>query len=114
MENPISLTQPMTKRILQVAKGLLSALDIPKAHIVGLSQGGAIALQFVLDNPEMVDKLVLVDAGGLGAKPPFASLFSMILMNSFPSSVTDRFFSRYILFNPKIETRITQAIRLMC
>ncbi len=82
-------------------KDFMSALDIPKAHLVGLSQGGAIALQFALDNPPMVEKLVLVDAGGLGAKPPFASLFSMILMNSFPSSVTDRFFSRYILFDPK-------------
>lgn len=82
-------------------KDFLSALNISKAHIVGLSQGGAIALLFVLDNPEMVEKLVLVDAGGLGAKPPFASLFSMILMNSFPSSLANRFFSRYILFNPK-------------
>ncbi|MEG3768830.1 alpha/beta hydrolase [Alteromonas sp. 14N.309.X.WAT.G.H12] len=82
-------------------KDFLLALDIPKAHIVGLSQGGAIALQFVLDNPQMVEKLVLVDSGGLGVKPSFASLFSMILMNSFPSSLTDRFFSRYILFNPK-------------
>jgi pimeloyl-ACP methyl ester carboxylesterase len=85
----------------QWLKDFLLALDIPKAHIVGLSQGGAIALQFVLDNPQMVEKLVLVDSGGLGAKPSFASLFSMVLMNSFPSSFTDRLFSRYILFAPK-------------
>ncbi len=82
-------------------KDFISALNIPKAHIVGLSQGGAIALQFVLDNPEMVDKLVLVDSGGLGAKPSFAALLSMICLNSFPSSLADRLFSRYILFNPK-------------
>lgn len=82
-------------------KDFLLALDIPKAHIVGLSQGGAIALQFVLDNPEMVGKLILVDSGGLGARPSFASLLSMIWLNSFPSSLANRFFSRYLLFNPK-------------
>lgn len=82
-------------------KDFLLALDITKAHILGLSQGGAIALQFVLDNPDMVEKLVLVDSGGLGAKPPLAALLSMIWLNSFPSYLADRLFSRYILLNPK-------------
>lgn len=81
-------------------KDFLCILGIPKAHIVGLSQGGAIALQFVLDNPEMVDKLVLVDAGGLGAQPSLASFFGMLWLNSFPSNLANRFYSRYILFNP--------------
>ena len=81
-------------------KDFLLALKIPKAHIVGLSQGGAIALQFVLDNPAMVDKLVLVDAGALGAKPSFASMLCMLWLNSFPSDLASRFYSRYILFNP--------------
>lgn len=81
-------------------KDFLSALNIPKAHIVGLSQGGAIALQFALDNPELVDKLVLVDAGALGARPSFASFFGMLWLNNFPSSLANRFYSQYILFNP--------------
>lgn len=81
-------------------KDFLSALDISKAHIAGLSQGGAIALQFVLDNPEMVDKLVLVDAGALGAQPSFASFLGMLWLNSFPSSLANRFYSRFILSNP--------------
>ena len=66
-------------------KEFLLALNISKAHIMGLSQGGAIALQFVLDHPEMVDKLVLVDAGGLGAKPSLSSFLGMLWLNSFPS-----------------------------
>jgi 4,5:9,10-diseco-3-hydroxy-5,9,17-trioxoandrosta-1(10),2-diene-4-oate hydrolase len=82
-------------------KGFLLAVNIPKAHIVGLSQGGAIALQFVLDNPEMVDKLVLVDSGALGAQPSFASFLGMLWLNSFPSSLANRFYSRFILFNPE-------------
>lgn len=81
-------------------KDFLLAVNIPKAHIVGLSQGGAIALQLVLDNPEMVDKLVLVDAGALGAQPSFASFLGMLWLNNIPSSLANRFYSRYILFDP--------------
>jgi len=82
-------------------KHFMLAVNIPKAHIVGLSQGGAIALQFALDNPEMIDKLVLVDAGALGARPSFASFLGMLWLNSFPSSLANRFYSRFILFDPK-------------
>lgn len=81
-------------------KEFLLALNVPKAHIVGLSQGGAIALQFVLDHPNMVDKLVLVDAGALGATPSLGSIFGMLWLNNFPSSLANRFYARYILFNP--------------
>ena len=59
-------------------KDFLLELKISKAHIVGLSQGGAIALQFTIDNPDMVDKLILVDSAGLGAKVPFWALISTI------------------------------------
>jgi len=40
--------------------GLLKQLKISKAHILGLSMGGAIAQQFAIDHPEMVRSLVLV------------------------------------------------------
>jgi len=81
-------------------KEFMSALNISKAHIVGLSQGGAIAIQLALDHPDALDKLVLVDAGGLGARPAFVPLLAMVWFNIFPSSVANRFFSRYLLFNP--------------
>jgi pimeloyl-ACP methyl ester carboxylesterase len=41
---------------------LLDALDIPRAHLVGYSMGGAVGLQLALDRPELVDHLVF--AGG--------------------------------------------------
>ena len=82
-------------------RDFLSALGITKAHIVGLSQGGAIGLQFALDSPEMVEKLVLVDSGALGAQPSFWPFVGMLWMNSIPSSGANRFISRYLLFKPE-------------
>jgi pimeloyl-ACP methyl ester carboxylesterase len=41
---------------------LLEALGIERAHIVGYSMGGAVALQLALDQPELLDHLVY--AGG--------------------------------------------------
>lgn len=82
-------------------KQFLLELGISKAHIVGLSQGGAIALRFTLDYPEMVDKLVLVDSGALGAKSPLLSIIGMAWLNIFPSLLANRFFTHYLLFNPK-------------
>ena len=39
--------------------GLMDALGISKAHILGISMGGAIAQELVLNYPEKVSKLVL-------------------------------------------------------
>lgn len=51
--------------------GLLKALGIGRAHIIGASLGGLIAQEFALDYPAMVNKLVLVSTnfGGPNAIP---------------------------------------------
>lgn len=51
-------------------KTLLDLLQIPKAHILGISNGGRIAMDFALTFPDMLDKLVLVAPGLPGYKPP--------------------------------------------
>lgn len=45
-----------------LAVGLMDALDIETAVLVGHSAGGAVSAQVALDYPERVNKLVLVDA----------------------------------------------------
>jgi len=40
---------------------LLSYLDAAPAHVVGISLGGAIALQLAIDHAHLVDKLVLIN-----------------------------------------------------
>ena len=40
-------------------KGLMDALNIEKAHILGLSMGGFIAQEIALNYPERVDRLIL-------------------------------------------------------
>jgi pimeloyl-ACP methyl ester carboxylesterase len=48
------------KRIAAGLAGLLDELHTGPVHVVGLSMGGVIAQQFVLDFPQLVRKLVLV------------------------------------------------------
>jgi pimeloyl-ACP methyl ester carboxylesterase len=43
------------------AAALLEHLDVPRAHIVGHSSGGAIALQMALDRPQIVHSVVLLE-----------------------------------------------------
>jgi 3-oxoadipate enol-lactonase len=49
------------KQMSAIMAELLKALNIDSAHVVGISMGGVLALQLVLDYPQMVDKLVLVN-----------------------------------------------------
>ncbi|AOW94527.1 hypothetical protein BFN03_06390 [Rhodococcus sp. WMMA185] len=46
-------------------RDLLSALGIDHATVIGHSLGGGVAMQFAYQFPQMVDRLVLVSAGGV-------------------------------------------------
>ena len=47
----------------------LDALGLERAHIAGHSMGGKLALYFSLEQPERVERLVLVDSDGFGPVP---------------------------------------------
>jgi pimeloyl-ACP methyl ester carboxylesterase len=50
---------------------LLDALEIPRAHLLGLSMGGMIGQEFALRHPDRLDRLVLSGAGGAPARSAF-------------------------------------------
>lgn len=47
-------------------RDLLELLDVDRVTVVGQSFGGGVAMQFAYQFPERCERLVLVDAGGLG------------------------------------------------
>ena len=47
-------------------RDLLAVLGIPRVTVVGHSLGGGIAMQFAYQFPDRLERLVLVDSGGLG------------------------------------------------
>jgi pimeloyl-ACP methyl ester carboxylesterase len=56
---------------------LMDALELKPAHLVGCSMGGGMAIDFALQHPERISKLVLVGAalGGVAPKPEHFHLF---------------------------------------
>lgn len=60
--------------------GLLDSVGVDAAHLVGNSYGGAAALRLALDDPDRVNKLVLMGPGGIGTTRglPTAGLNSLL------------------------------------
>lgn len=48
--------------------GLMDALGIPRAHVLGISMGGMIAQELVLNHPQKVEKLILASTSCGGTK----------------------------------------------
>jgi pimeloyl-ACP methyl ester carboxylesterase len=48
--------------------GLMNVLGIPRAHVFGISMGGMIAQELVINYPKKVEKLVLCSTSCGGAK----------------------------------------------
>ena len=69
---------------LKIVKAFMDALGIARAHHVGISMGGGIALALAIESPERVHRLVLVNSALLGRRvhpllhvctlPPFGEL----------------------------------------
>lgn len=77
-------------------RDLLGVLGVERATIVGQSFGGGVAMQLAYQHPELCERLVLVDSGGLGrevnpilraATLPLAEYVMPVL---FPGFVKDR------------------------
>jgi 2-hydroxymuconate-semialdehyde hydrolase len=66
-DRPASVTYDLTTWTAHVV-GVLDALGIDQAHVIGNSFGGSLALSLAIHHPERVDRLVLMGAVGV----PFA------------------------------------------
>jgi pimeloyl-ACP methyl ester carboxylesterase len=77
-------------------RDLLGALDIDRATVVGQSFGGGVALQLAYQHPEVCERLVLVDSGGLGREVSWMLRFmtlpgaEYLMPVLFPSFVRER------------------------
>ena len=77
---------PARLKIIDMANdtvGLMDALDIKKAHVFGISMGGLIAQEIVLNYPEKVEKLILCSTTCGGSKAVQATNDVLQLMMSF-------------------------------
>jgi len=64
--DPILVTEDRAVVNAKATAGLMNALGIERASLVGNSLGGASALNFALRYPERLDRLVLMGPAGLG------------------------------------------------
>jgi pimeloyl-ACP methyl ester carboxylesterase len=62
---------------------LLTLLEIKRAHVVGLSVGGAIAIDFAITHSDMVDHLVLAAAGLSSDSKSEANMQGLVALTTF-------------------------------
>jgi pimeloyl-ACP methyl ester carboxylesterase len=67
------ITEPSYEAYVEQLAAFMQALDIEKASLIGQSLGGGLAIQFSVQFPGKVDKLVLVDSAGLPNPEPFSA-----------------------------------------
>ncbi|MGX7727894.1 alpha/beta fold hydrolase [Rhodococcus sp. 2H158] len=85
-------------------RGLLDALNLGRAHLVGNSYGGACALRLALDTPERVEKMVLMGPGGIGTTralptPGLQSLLSYYTGDGPSRDKLESFIRKYLVFD---------------
>jgi pimeloyl-ACP methyl ester carboxylesterase len=63
-------------------RDLLSVLDLERVTVVGHSLGGGVAMQFAYQFPQLVDRLILVGAGGVTKDVNFALRIASLPMGT--------------------------------
>ena len=115
------LTGPFPDRNYSIAhysafiKDFLTALKIKKCVLAGNSLGGEIAWNFTLEQPDMVNKLILIDAAGypLNSKsvPLAFKLAETPVVNKLFAYITPRFLVRYSVEDVFFDTsKVTDSL----
>jgi len=98
-DSPISIAS-----MAQDAAGLLAALDIGRAHILGWSMGAMVAQELALAYPDRVDKLILYGAA-YDNRPVLEAIGRMGAAN--PETLLPMLFpDRWLKANPKVFERL--------
>jgi len=87
-----------------VLRDLLGVVGMPRATVVGQSFGGGVAMQFCYQNPELCERLALVDSGGLGREVSWLLRFMTL-----PGSE----YLMPIIFPPFVRARGDELSRLL-
>lgn len=81
------------ERMLRCVVETLDAFDIDRAHLVGLSQGGALTLATAIESPDRVDRIVALAPAGILSFPPvihqmlWLTARSRLLNHTLPSAM---------------------------
>jgi len=74
----------------QTLAAFMDSLDIEKAHLVGNSLGGAVALQLAARSPKRVDRLVIIDSAGFSIQSSERPFFVRLLSSKAFGSAAER------------------------
>jgi 4,5:9,10-diseco-3-hydroxy-5,9,17-trioxoandrosta-1(10),2-diene-4-oate hydrolase len=106
----VVLPGPRLDVLSKVVRDLLDALGVERAHVVGNSMGGQVALKLAIDSPERVGRLVLVAPAALSRSttvPMPTELIRMIAgyyADEGPSFQKMRQLMRTLVFDPSTVT----------
>ncbi|MEJ2871510.1 alpha/beta fold hydrolase, partial [Actinomycetospora sp. OC33-EN08] len=91
--------------LADAVRGVLDALGLERAHLVGNSYGGSAALRLALDTPHRVDRLVLMGPGGIGTTRALPTPGLNALLNYYRGTGPSRakleeFIREHLVFDP--------------
>ncbi len=97
--------------------GLMDALNIKKAHILGQSMGGMIAQELAIEDPSRVSKLILCSTTcGIKRVPPSLRMIKKLVLKNTPYSPQDTinmlYSKTYIRENPELIATLVERMQI--
>lgn len=87
--------------MVQFINDAMTALNLEKVTLIGLSMGGGLSILYTLSFPHKVDKLVLIDSAGLGKEIIFSMrLMSLPFLGEFITKPSEKM--AYLFFKPTV------------
>ncbi|MEX2375201.1 MAG: alpha/beta fold hydrolase [Dehalococcoidia bacterium] len=62
----VVVKEPRLDFLSRIVRGVMDAIDVPRAHFLGNSMGGQVAMKLAIDSPERVERLVLMAPAAVG------------------------------------------------